>query len=163
MSDKILDAAYAVHKKLGEGLLESAYEGAFAVELRYFNVHVDRQVVYPLVYRDEYIGAYIADIVVDNRIIVEIKAVSKLNIAMESQVINYLKLSKLQVASCMPSMATPLPAILGREDISSTFIIQAFNGGGSLIPGKRLHSRPFFIACRMITRDISFMLYHTID
>ena len=97
LSDKILDAAFAVHKKLGEGLLESAYEGAFAVELRYFNVHVDRQVVYPLVYRDEYIGAYIADIVVANRIIVEIKAVSRLNIAMESQVINYLKLSKLQV------------------------------------------------------------------
>ena len=82
---------------MGEGLLESAYEGAFAVELRYSGVHVDRQVVYPLVYRDEYIGAYIADLVAENKIIVEIKAVSKLNIAMESQVLNYLKLSKLQV------------------------------------------------------------------
>jgi GxxExxY protein len=97
LSDTILDAAFAVHKKLGEGLLESAYEGAFEVELKYSCVQVARQVVYPLVYRDEYIGAYIADLVVENKIIVEIKAVTKLNPAMEAQLINYLKLSKLQV------------------------------------------------------------------
>ncbi len=97
LSDKILDAVFAVHRELGEGLLESAYEGALEVELAYSGVHVARQVVYPLIYRDEYIGAYIADIVVDDKIIVEIKAVSRLNIAMEAQVLNYLKLSKLQV------------------------------------------------------------------
>jgi GxxExxY protein len=58
---------------------------------------VERQVVYPLTYKGEYIGAYIADMVVENKIIVELKAVSRLNEVMEAQLINYLKLSKLQV------------------------------------------------------------------
>jgi len=97
LSDKILDAAFAIHRVLGPGLLESAYEGAFEVELTYSGLHVERQVVYPVVYRNEYIGAYVADIVVENKIIVELKAVSKLNEVMEAQLINYIKLSKLQV------------------------------------------------------------------
>jgi GxxExxY protein len=50
-------------------------------------VHVDQQVVYPLNYKGEYIGAYIADMVVENKFIVELKAVSKLNEVMEAQLI----------------------------------------------------------------------------
>ncbi len=97
LSGIVLKAGFAVHGALGCGLLESAYEGAIVVELGYLGVRVDRQVVYPLVYRGEYVGAYIADMVVENKIIIELKSVAKLNEVMEAQLINYLKLSKLQV------------------------------------------------------------------
>jgi GxxExxY protein len=92
-----MGAAITVHRTLGSGLLESAYEGAFEVELKYLRINVQRQVVFPLVYRGEYIGAYIADMVVENTIIIELKSVSKLNDIMAAQLLNYLKLSKLPV------------------------------------------------------------------
>jgi GxxExxY protein len=97
LSNTVLNSAFKVHRVLGCGLLESAYEGAFEVELKYAGVHVERQVVYPLVYRNEYVGVYIADMVVENKIIVELKSVAKLNVAMEAQLINYLKLSRISV------------------------------------------------------------------
>ena len=97
LSNQILGMAFKVHKAMGPGLLESAYEGAFCVELALSGIPFERQKVFPLVYRGEYIGAYIADIVVANSIIVELKSVKSLNEVMEAQVINYLRLSGLQV------------------------------------------------------------------
>jgi GxxExxY protein len=101
LSNKVLQAAFAVHRALGPGLLESAYEGAFAVELNHLSVPFERQRVFPLVYRGEYVGAYIADLVVDNTIIIELKSVAKLMDVMEAQCINYLKLSGLPVGYLM--------------------------------------------------------------
>jgi GxxExxY protein len=97
ISNKVLGAAFAVHASLGSGLLESAYEGALVVEFAYRGISFERQKVYPLEYRGEYVGAYIADIVVENTIIVELKSVTKLNEVMEAQLLNYLRLSKLPV------------------------------------------------------------------
>jgi GxxExxY protein len=97
----VLQAAFSVHNILGPGLLESAYEGAFCVELSKAGIQFDRQKVYPLYYKGEYIGAYIADLVVDNKIIVELKSVSQLTSVMEAQLLNYLKLSRLQVGYLM--------------------------------------------------------------
>ena len=77
--------------------LESAYEGAFEVELKYLQIPVARQVVFPLIYRNQYVGAYIADMVLYNKIIIELKSVSKLNEVMSAQLLNYLKLSGLPV------------------------------------------------------------------
>src|SRR4030066_1869167 len=101
LSYQVLQSAFSVHNILGPGLLESAYEGAFCVELTKAGIQFDRQKVYPLYYKGEYIGAYIADLVVDNKIIVELKAVSQLTAVMEAQLLNYLKLSKLQVGYLM--------------------------------------------------------------
>ena len=78
-------------------MLESAYEGACCVELRRAGIPFERQKVYPLYYKGEYISAYIADLVVDNKIILELKSVSCLSKVMEAQLINYLRLSGLQV------------------------------------------------------------------
>ena len=97
LSDKILGMAFTVHNLLGPGLLESAYEGGFCVELARSGIPFERQKVYPLYYKGELIGAYIADIVVDNAVICELKSVSALNTTMEAQIINYLRLSKVPV------------------------------------------------------------------
>ena len=92
---------FSVQNLLGPGLLESAYEGAFCVELSQAGLTYERQKVYPLYYKGEYIGAYIADLVVDDKIIVELKSVSRLTPVMDAQIINYLRLSKLQVGYLM--------------------------------------------------------------
>ena len=97
LSDSVLGAAFAVHNELGPGLLESAYEGAVCVELRLRGIGVERQPVFPLHYRGEYVGAYIADLVVAGTIILELKAVKELSPVMDAQIINYLKLSELPV------------------------------------------------------------------
>ena len=86
-----------MHNALGPGLLESAYEGALVVELKHLRLEVDRQLDYPLAYRGEYVGAYIADLVVEGTIILELKSVKALTAAMDAQIINYLKLSGLPV------------------------------------------------------------------
>ena len=101
LSDKIIGMAFSVHNILGPGLLESAYEGAFCVELARAGLKVERQKIYPLHYKGELVGGYIADIVVENTIILELKSVSALNKVMEAQLINYLKLSRLPVGYLM--------------------------------------------------------------
>jgi GxxExxY protein len=97
LSNKILGIAFTVHNILGPGLLESAYEGGFCVELARSGIPFARQKVYPLYYRGELISAYIADIVVDNAAICELKSVAELNKTMAAQIINYLRLSKVPV------------------------------------------------------------------
>jgi GxxExxY protein len=97
LSFDVLGACFAVHNALGPGLLESAYEGALTVELANRGLAFERQVVYPLHYHGELCGAYIADLVVEKKIIVELKSVKLLTSVMEAQVINYLRLTGLTV------------------------------------------------------------------
>jgi len=97
LSEKVLGMAFSVHNILGPGLLESAYEGAYCIELSRAGIPFERQRVYPLHYKGELVGAYIADLVVDNKIILELKSVSMLNQVMEAQIINYLRLSRIPV------------------------------------------------------------------
>ena len=97
LSYNLINMAYSIHNVLGPGLLESAYEGAFCVELTRAGIPFERQRIYALHYKGELIGAYIADIVVDNAVILELKSVDALNKVMEAQIINYLKLSKVPV------------------------------------------------------------------
>jgi GxxExxY protein len=97
LSNKVLGMAFTVHNILGPGLLESAYEGAYCVELTRAGIPFERQRVFPLHYRGEMVGAYIADLAVANTIILELKSVSSLNKVMEAQLLNYLRLSKLSV------------------------------------------------------------------
>jgi GxxExxY protein len=96
-SKKVLGACFAVHNALGPGLLESAYEGALVIELGRRSLGCDRQVIYPLYYRGEMAGAYVADLVVEGTFILELKAVERLLPVMEAQVINYLRLSGVPV------------------------------------------------------------------
>jgi GxxExxY protein len=97
LSYKLINMAYTVHNFLGPGLLESAYEGALCVELTRSCIPFERQRVYALHYKGELIGAYIADLVVDNAVILELKSIQELSKVMDAQIINYLKLSKVPV------------------------------------------------------------------
>jgi GxxExxY protein len=94
LSKIILDAAFRVHSALGPGLLESAYEACLAYELRNEGLEVLTQVPLPLVYREVRLDiGYRLDMVVEDLVIVEIKAIDSLTAIHQAQVISYLKLS----------------------------------------------------------------------
>ena len=97
LSHRVLGACFSVHNILGPGLLESAYEQALVVELGLLGCAVKRQVVYPLHYKGQLAGAYIADLVVEGTVLLELKAVQAFTPVMEAQIINYLRLSGIPV------------------------------------------------------------------
>ncbi len=93
----IIAAAIDVHRELGPGLLESAYETCLAYELTERGLDVRRQVEQPVTYRDVHLDCgYRIDLLVDG-VIVELKAVNSLNAVHKAQVLSYLKLSGCQV------------------------------------------------------------------
>ncbi|MGN0835044.1 MAG: GxxExxY protein [Candidatus Spyradosoma sp.] len=93
---QVLDAAFAVHSEMEPGLLENVYEKCLLVELRSRGLKAESQVPVPVVYKGEKIDqAYRADLIVEDRIIVEIKAVAELTNQHWAQILNYLKLKKL--------------------------------------------------------------------
>ncbi len=94
ISGEIVDAAIAVHRQLGPGLLESAYESCLAFELRQRRLQVAQQVPLPLNYGGQVIGTgYRLDLVVEDLVIVEVKSVDRLASIHEAQLLSYLKLS----------------------------------------------------------------------
>ena len=108
LSNKVLSCAFEVHKILGLGLLESCYEEALVVEFKRAGIPFQRQAVYSLCYKGQYIGGYIADLVVDDKIVLELKSVSALCDANVSQLLNYLRLSKCRVGYLMNFNASRL-------------------------------------------------------
>jgi GxxExxY protein len=97
LSYKVLGKAYTVHNTLGPGLLEHAYREAMCVEMELAGIPHEREQVFPLEYKGRNVGTYFADIVVDNKIILELKSVEVFHPTMESQLINYLKISGIPV------------------------------------------------------------------
>jgi GxxExxY protein len=94
LSGMIIEAAMKVHSALGPGLLESAYEACLLHELRKLKVKVLSQVSLPVLYDGVEIDAgYRIDLTVEDRIIVEMKAVEKILPIHEAQILSYLKLS----------------------------------------------------------------------
>ncbi len=94
----IIDAAMKVHTVLGPGLLESTYEACLAHELRKRGFAVFRQVALPVCYDGELIEAgYRIDLIVNDIVIVEIKAVETMHPILEAQLLSYLKLSDKHV------------------------------------------------------------------
>jgi GxxExxY protein len=91
---QIVDAAYRVHTALGPGLLESVYEAALAYELEKRGLNVGRQQAVPAVYEGIHIHtAYYADLMVEDKVIVEIKAVETVAPVHKMQILTYLKLA----------------------------------------------------------------------
>lgn len=91
---KIVDAAYCVHKELGPGLLEKVYEVCFCHELTKKNLSYRRQVEVPIVYDGITLDEGLRlDVLIDNLIICELKAVDEMNPVYEAQILSHLKLT----------------------------------------------------------------------
>lgn len=91
----ILDAAFEVHRELGPGLLESAYEHCLLYELAQMGLRVESQLALPVVYKGSKLDCgYRIDLKVEDKVIVEIKAVEVLNDVHLAQVLTYMKLSE---------------------------------------------------------------------
>ncbi len=98
LTGKIIGAAIAVHKILGCGLLESAYENCLLYELKELGLNVESQKELSLTYKNLEIGcAYRLDLLVEGKVIVEVKAVSVLSTIHQAQLMSYLKLSGCRV------------------------------------------------------------------
>jgi len=96
LSHQVIGAAIEVHKALGPGLLESAYEACLAYELREQGLAVEAQVALPVVYRDVRLDCgYRVDLLVEGSLIVEVKAVSEIASVHKAQLLSYLRLAQL--------------------------------------------------------------------
>ena len=96
LSRIIIGSAIEVHRYLGPGLLETAYEKALLFELKSRGLHVKRQVSVPVIYKGHKLGTdYKLDILVNDLVIIELKAVDKMLPIHKAQLLTYLKLKKL--------------------------------------------------------------------
>jgi GxxExxY protein len=97
-SGRVVDAAMKVHSALGPGLLESAYEACLAHELRSGGLRVASQVPLPVLYHGTRIEVgFRADLIVEDSVIVEVKAIAKVLPIHEAQLLSYLRLSRRRV------------------------------------------------------------------
>ncbi len=95
---RVIGAAIEVHRRLGPGLLESAYQICLAFELRHLGIAVEEQKPLPVVYRDVKLDCgYRLDLVVEDSVVVEIKAVDQLAPIHDAQLLSYLRLSGKRV------------------------------------------------------------------
>ena len=94
----VFDAGLTVHKALGPGLLESAYEECLYFELYRLNLKVEKQKPLPLIYREvELDVGYWIDLLVENKLVIEIKSVEALNDLHMAQILTYLRLSNTKL------------------------------------------------------------------
>jgi len=98
LSNKIIGTAIELHKKLGPGLLESAYENALAYDLKEIGLNIKQQVSMPFIYKEIKLDiGYRLDLLIEEKVIVEIKSVESLAPVHYAQLLTYLKLSKLKL------------------------------------------------------------------
>ena len=97
LSDKIIGLAIEVHKNLGNGFLEKVYENALMLEFRKNHIHAEGQYAIPVYYKDEIVGEYFADILVEDRIILELKVSKAIDPIHEAQLLHYLKATGLKL------------------------------------------------------------------
>jgi GxxExxY protein len=97
LTHKIIGAAFDVYKELGYGFLEKIYERALIHELKSRGLEVESQKSIKVFYKGQSVGDYIADLWVDGKVIVELKAEKEINSKHEAQLINYLKATNLKV------------------------------------------------------------------
>lgn len=98
ISKIVFESALKVHKALGPGLLESAYEECLFYELKKYNVRVEKQKALPLIYEEVKLDVgYRIDIIIEDKFIVEVKSVETLNNVHLAQLLTYLRLSECKL------------------------------------------------------------------
>ena len=97
LTNKIICSSYNVHNTLGSGFLEKVYENALCLELESLGFSVEQQVPIKINYKGKLVGEYFADLLVNGKIILELKAVEALAPIHEIQLKNYLKGSRIEL------------------------------------------------------------------
>lgn len=97
ITEKILKAFYKVYNTLGYGFLEKVYEKAMLIELKKLGLNCTNQQPIKVFYEDENVGDYYADILVENCVILELKAAENITKEHEFQLINYLKATNIEI------------------------------------------------------------------
>ena len=98
LSFATIGAAMEVHNVLGPGFLEAVYQAALEKELAIRGIPFQHQVELPVCYKGDVVGVYKADLIVDNKIIIEIKGISRLNASHDAQALHYLAATGLELA-----------------------------------------------------------------
>jgi len=97
ITEKIIGCAIEVHRNLGPGLLESVYEKALAIELKDDGLKYVRQKKLPVKYKNKSIGEFKIDILVENKIVLELKSVERHDPVFEAQLLSYMKLGNYKL------------------------------------------------------------------
>ena len=98
LTSKIIGCAIEVHKVLGPGLLESAYEECLSYELQKAGLNIERQKALPVVYKDIKLDCgYRIDILVENAVVLELKSIDAVSPVHEAQILTYLKFSEKEI------------------------------------------------------------------
>ncbi len=97
LTESLIAAAMEVHTKLGHGFLESIYEAAMAVELDLRKIPYEQQKPLPVFYKGKKLKDFVCDFLVDQKVLLELKALKTMSAAEEAQVLNYLKAGNLKV------------------------------------------------------------------
>jgi len=107
LTEKTINIFYRVYNKLGYGFLEKVYENAMMIEFKREDILAVSQSPIKVFYEGEVIGEYYADILVDNKVIVEIKVAKQLVEENEAQLLNYLKATDIEVGLLLNLGAKP--------------------------------------------------------
>ena len=97
ITERVINCVYRVSNTLGSGFLEKVYENALAIELRESGLRVEQQHPIKVFYNNNLVGEFVADLLVEDRVIVEIKAAKTLDDFHSAQCMNYLKATGLKV------------------------------------------------------------------
>jgi GxxExxY protein len=97
LTDKIIKCFYHVYDELGGGFLESVYEKSLIIELEEMGIAAENQKQVNVYYKNELVGEFRADIIVEGKILIEIKAVNTLLTIHEAQLLNYLKATGIKI------------------------------------------------------------------
>ena len=108
LTGDIIKAAVKVHKAIGAGYKESVYQKALAISLQEHNIAFDREKEYPIFYRKEKVGYYKADFLIQDKVIVELKAVFTIEMLHVAQTINYLKVANKPIGLILNFGQSPL-------------------------------------------------------
>jgi GxxExxY protein len=96
LTEKIIGCAIEVHRELGPGLLESAYQSAMSIELAHASIRFECEKTFPVEYRGVKIGFYRPDLIVQNEVVVEVKCVANYEPVFTAQMLTYLRVTGIK-------------------------------------------------------------------
>jgi len=97
LTDKIIGTFYEVYNELGFGFLESVYENALVIALKTKGFKVEQQIAVPVWFRGQRVGDFVADLLVEDKVILELKAVRTFDESHKAQLLNYLRATEIEV------------------------------------------------------------------